>query len=257
MKRYFLLFGSLFFLFLPRPATAQDSRPGGWSIAISTGGQYSLSSSMHGDIAQYEAALSNGTAPAQYPFAANRAFGLGFGAQLEYRIQGSPLSLYAGGYGMSFNAGSGFRNSTTGRFTMTIFSTTGGLQYTFGQTYQRWNFYGRIGFAPTVIASSNRSGNGNRSFFDSLRLNTVDSRVGMEIEIGERYHFPRLPIGIEASINYTNANLFGKSYTDPATFGALFGAGDSINDGKNPNDPTDNARTIDFLSIRFGARIYF
>jgi hypothetical protein len=79
------------------------------------------------------------------------------------------------------------------------------------------------------------------------------------VEIGERYHFPRLPFGIEASINYTNVNLFGKSYTAPIyTRGAVFSApNNSINDGKNPNDPNDSSRIIDYLSLRLGARFYF
>jgi hypothetical protein len=257
MKRYFLLFGSLFFLFLTNKSAAQELRPGGWSVAVMSGFNYSLSSSMHGDIAAYEGALSSGATPARYPFAANRSFGVGFGAQLSYRFFGSEWSLYGGGYGTSFNAGNGFRNSTSGRFTMTIISTSAGIEYTLGQTYQIWNFYGRVGLAPSLIVSSNRSGNGNRFFYDSLRMNTVDSRFGMEVEIGERYHFPRLPFGIEASINYTNVNLFGKSYTAPTLSGALFGVTGSINDGKNPTNPSDNPRTIDYFQFRLGARFYF
>lgn len=254
MKRYFWLFGSFFFLFLPVKSKGQEAMPGGWSIAISSGFHYSVSSSMHGDITQYEATLANGTTSAQYPFGAYRAYGVGFGAQLEYRIQGSPLSFYGGGYGTSFNAGNGFRNSSGGRFTMTIISTVAGIEYTSGQIYQIWNFYGRVGLVPSIIASSNRTSQ-NR-FSDSLRLNTADSRLGMEVEIGERYHFPRWPIGIEVSINYTNVNLFGKSYSTPVSPGAFFSTG-SINDGKNPSDANDNTRTIDYLSMRVGVRFYF
>ncbi|MFI5264621.1 MAG: hypothetical protein ACHQM6_08910 [Candidatus Kapaibacterium sp.] len=257
MKRYFLLFGSFFFLIFPGLGKAQELRPGGWSIAVWSGGQYSLSSSMHGDIGQYEAALAGGKTSVQYPFGSNQAFSMAFGAQVEYRIEQSQISWYASGYGQSFNAGYGFRGSTSGRFTMTILSTAAGIQYTLGQTYQTWNFYGRVGIVPSIISGSNRSGNGNRFFYDSLRVNSVDSRFGMEVEFGERFRIPRWPIGIEASINYTNVNLFGKSYTAPVSPGALFGVSASINDGKNPSDANDAARTIDFLSLRIGARIYF
>ena len=265
MKRYFLLFGSLIFLFSGQIAQAQeddDPPPTGvWSVGFFTTFVSSISSSMHGELAQYESALSGGTTPAQYPFA-SRPYTIGFGLQADYRFVKSPLSLYLGGYGVGFNAGFGFRNSPGERFTMSILSTNGGIEYTFGQTYQHWNFYGRLGLVPSVITSSNRSGGGGRNnffFTDSLRNNTVDSRLGMEIEIGERYHFSRLPIGIEASINYTNVNLFGKSYTTPNySNGALFATpNNSINDGKNPSDPNDNARVIDYLQMRLGARYYF
>ena len=255
MKRYFLLFGSFFFIFLPRYGKGQEVFSGGWSIAISGGSQFCASAAMHGDIAEYETALSNGTTPGQYPFGGYRAYSIGFGAQVGYRFQESPWSLYAGGYGSSFNAGYGFRNSPGGRFTMTIVSAVAGIEYTSGQLYQRWNFYGRLGLVPSIISSSNRTGQ-NR-FSDPLRINSASSRFGMEIEIGERYHFPRLPIGIEATINYTNVNLFGKSYITPNLNQGLFAAPSSINDGKNPSDPNDNPRTIDYLSLRIGARFYF
>jgi hypothetical protein len=265
MKRYFLLFGSLIFLFFPGLCLAQedDESPakGVWSVGIFTAVLSSASSSMHGDIAQYESSLAAGTTPAQYPYGGNQANSIGFGLQADYRFVKSPYSIYLGGYGLSFRAGNGFRNAPEGRFTMSILSTNGGIEYTFGQTYQHWNFYGRFGLVPSIITSSNRSGkSGNNNFFsDSLRSNTVDTRLGMEIEIGERYHFSRMPFGIEASINYTNVNLFGKSYTKPNySNGALFASpNNSINDAKNPNDPNDNARVIDYLSIRIGGRYYF
>jgi len=259
MKRYFLLFGSVFFLFFPSKSKGQDVEddpmPGGWSLGVSTGFQYAVSSSMHGEITEYESALAAGATAAQYPFAGNRAYAIGFGAQIEKRIRRSPVSLYVNAYGMSLRAGNGFRNAEGGRYTMTVLSTSGGIEYTFGQLYQSWNFYGRIGIVSSTIGISNR-GSSDR-FSDSLRLSGSDSRIGIEIEVGERYHFPRSAIGIEASINYTNVNLFGKSYTDPANAGGLFSRGSFINDGKNPDDANDTPRTIDFLSLRVGARIYF
>jgi hypothetical protein len=257
IKKYFPLFGSFYlFIFLTSSAFAQDEVEiphGQWSVAVYSGGAYSVSSSMHGDIGQYEAALASGTTPAQYPFGTYMAFTVGFGAQFDYRFSKSPWSFFAGSYGSSYNAGHGFGG---GRFTMTILSGEGGIEYTSGQTYQEWNFYGRLGLVPSVIAAQNRASGGNRFSFDSLRINSIDSRLGMEVEIGERYHFPRTPIGIEASINYTNVNFFGKSYSVP-TYGAFYGRSGSINDGKNPNDPNDSPRTIDFLSLRLGARFYF
>jgi hypothetical protein len=265
IKRYFLLFGSLIVLFFPQLCRAQENdempEKGIWSAGIFTTFQSSVSSSMHGDIAQYESSLAGSTTPAQYPFGGNKAYSIGFGLQVDYRFVRSPYSLYLGGYGLGFNAGNGFRNAPGERFTMTILSANCGIEYTFGQTYQHWNFYGRFGLVPSIITSSNRLGGGRNTFFfsDSLRSNTVDSRLGMEIELGERYHFSRMPFGIEASINYTNVNLIGKSYTKPNySSGALFASpNNSINDGKNPNDPNDNARVIDYFQVRIGGRYYF
>ena len=262
MKRYFLLFGSLYFIvFLPLAAKGQieeeDVPHGQWSAVIFGSFQYSISGSMQGNIVQYENALAAGSTPKQYPFGA-RPFSGGFGVQIERRFEKSAFSYYFGASGSSFNVGYGFRNSPGGRFTMSILSSDLGIEYTLGQTYQTWNFYGRVGIVPSIITGSNRSGaGGNRFTYDSLRSNSTDSRFGMELEIGERYHFPRLPIGIEASINYTDVNVFGKSYIAPVSYGALFGGTGSINDAKNPNNPNDNPRVIDYFSFRFGGRFYF
>jgi hypothetical protein len=165
--------------------------------------------------------------------------------------------LYFTGYGSSFNAGSGFRFSPGGRYTMSIASGTIGLEYTFGQIYQHWNFFGRLGFSSNIIAGSYRTGGPNR--FSDTSVNATGQRFGLEIEVGERYNFRRLPFGIEASINYANVNLIGKTYTTPnLNTGSLFtSASNSINDGKNPSDANDNSRVIDYFSLRLGARFYF
>lgn len=258
MKKYFYPFGSLIFLiFWVSGAIGQDEPHGQWSFAAFGGFDYSVSSSMHGDMAQYQAALENGTTAAQYPFGGNRFYSIGLEGQVAYRYAKSPISIYFGAYGSNFYAGyGGFRFSQTGRFAMSIVTATAGVEYTFGQVYQRWNFFGRFGLNSSAIAGNYRVGNGNR--FTDTMVNSTDTRFGFEAEIGERYNFPRTPFGIEASINYANINLFGKSYTTPVLQQPFFrAAAGSINDGKNPNDPSDNARTIDYLSFRLGARIYF
>jgi hypothetical protein len=261
MKRYFLLFGSLFFLdLLPLAAKGQieevNAPHGEWSAALFSGFDYSLSSSMHGSIQNYQTAIRNSTTASQFPFGGTRPFGIGYEVQVAYRYARSPLSLYFTGDGSDYNAGYGFRFSPGGRFTMTIISGTAGLEYTFGQLYQHWNFFGRFGINSNVISSSFRTGGQNR--FSDTTVNGIGQRFGFELELGERYNFSRLPFGIEASINYTNVNLIGKTYTAPVIGQGFFsrGSGD-INDGKNPNDPNDNSRIIDYLSFRLGVRYYF
>jgi len=263
MKRYFSIIGSLpLFIFLPLVAIGQIEQEniphGQWSASVFGSFQYAFSASMQGNIAQYENALAGGGTPVGYPFG-SRPFSGGLGVEVERRLEKSAFSYYLGASETSFNAGYGFRNSPGGRFSMSILSSDLGIEYTFGQTYQTWNFYGRLGIVPSIITGSNRSSNGNRFVYDSLRSNSVDSRIGMELEIGERYHLFRLPFGIEASVNYSNVNLFGKSYTKPVYgTGSLFTTqNNSINDGKNPNVPNDNSRIIDYLSLRLGVRYYF
>jgi hypothetical protein len=258
MKRYFLLFGSLnfliFFISEVRGQIVEEDIPHGeWSVAILSGFEYSPSSAMQGTIQDYQNALRTGTTATQFPFG-TRPYTVGFEAQVEYRYAKSPLSLYFTGYGSSYNAGYGFRFSPGGRYTMTIASGTIGLEYTFGQIYQHWNFFGRFGLSSNIIASSYRTGGANR--FSDTSINATGQRFGIEIEAGERYNFPRLPFGIEASINYANVNLIGKTYTKPLIFGN-FGGNQEINDGKNPSDASDNARVIDYFSLRLGARFYF
>lgn len=255
MKKYFLPFGSFFFvLFWATEAYAQEESHGQWSFAAYSGLNYALSASMHGEIADYSDAVQNDRTSLEYPLAGASSLGIGFGAQFSYRYTKSSYGLYFGSYGLSYNAGRGGRFSETGRFSMALFSAMAGIEYVSGQSYQHWNFVGRIAAGPTVIATSYRSaGSGFTRFSD----NSSALRLGIEIGIGERYHFSRSPIGIEASITYTNANLIGKSYVAPNAVGALFAQNTTINDGKNPDDANDSARTIDFLTLRIGGRIYF
>jgi hypothetical protein len=259
MKKYFWLFGSLFFvLFSDSRALGQDDEPvRKWSVAVFSGFDYSPTASMNGSIEDYQTAIRNGTTASQYPFGGYKAYSIGFEAQLAYRYPKSPLSLYFNGYGSSFNAGYGFRFSPSGRYTLTVASGTAGIEYTFGQLYQHWNFFGRFGINSNIIASSFRMNGQNR--FNDTTLNGIGQRFGFEIEVGERYNISRLPFGIEASINYSNVNLIGKSYTAPVFSQGLFGRGNAgdINDGKNPSDANDNARVIDYFSFRLGARYYF
>src|ERR1043166_5170794 len=152
MKRYFLLFGSpVLVLFLPIALFAQDETTGGWSAGFFTSLHYAVSSSMHGSITDYEGSLAKGITPAQYPFDANRALSISFGVQIERRFEKSPLGYYFTTYGVGFRGGSNYRFSSNGSFSMSILSIATGLEYTFGQIYQRWNFYGRAGLVPSVI----------------------------------------------------------------------------------------------------------
>ncbi|MDP4237664.1 MAG: hypothetical protein Q8919_14570, partial [Bacteroidota bacterium] len=148
-----------------------------------------------------------------------------------------------------------FRFSQSARFTMSIGTATAGLEYTFGQLYQHWNFFGRFGLNSSIIVGNYRSGGANR--FTDTTLLTNGLRFGFEAEIGERYNFSRSRFGVEASLNYSNINLIGKTYSVPVLqqgFSRI--AVGSINDGKNPNDSADSPRVIDYLSFRVGARIY-
>src|SRR5437667_4951105 len=105
MKRYFLLFGSLVLLFFRGNAFAQEEqeeepvKTAGWSVAIFTSGAYSVSSSMHGSITDYEGALASGATPSRYPFDSYRAYAASFGIGFDYRFVKSSFGLYFGGYG--------------------------------------------------------------------------------------------------------------------------------------------------------------
>ena len=262
MKRYFWLFGSFFLLiFLDSPAFAQDEIPhGSWSVAAFGGINYSVASSMHGSIEDYTSAIGNGTTASRYPFGSNHAHSLPLLVQLSYRYAKSPFGLFIGASGSAFNAGSRYRFSEGGRYTLTIGSADAGVEYTFGQLYQHWNFFGRFGIISSVINTFFRERQGTFSY-DDFTVSGTGSRFGLEIEIGERYNIIRSTFGIEASLNYTNINMIGKSYTKPVIDqGFYFGGGGNsgdINDGKNPDDANDNARVIDYLSLRVGARYYF
>ncbi|HET7153439.1 MAG TPA: hypothetical protein VFJ29_06705, partial [Candidatus Kapabacteria bacterium] len=122
-----------------------------------------------------------------------------------------------------------------------------GGEYTLGRYTDLFNAFARVGVNGNVIHGSVDLG---------TEMNTLvysEFRLGAEGEIGGRLNFAGTPLAAEIGLDYTNANLIGKSYSAPGAQPPYPLHSRTLNDGANPNDPNDQSRTIDFLSLRIGA----
>ncbi|HZV13217.1 MAG TPA: hypothetical protein VFA55_08375, partial [Candidatus Kapabacteria bacterium] len=130
---------------------------------------------------------------------------------------------------------------------MALLSGGVGGEYTMGRRTDIFNAFARAGINGNVIHGSVDLG---------TEMNTVvysEFRLGAEGEIGGRLNFSGTPLAVELGLDYTNANLTGKSYAAPTVQPPYPLSSRTLNDGANPNDPNDQSRTIDFVSLRIGA----
>ena len=237
------------------PSVAQistyDSRV---SLLLDVGFHNPVSAAMNGTAEEFYREVSQDNSPSRYPFGDGDARKFLAGGHLAYRFPESPISLFAGvqrsifiGYG-----------TNGGQAKLRLWTVTLGGEYSFGDALDRWNGFGRGGI--------------NGSLFDGRIIHPGDPpfhswipgpttlvdravRYGNEAEAGARYNLKFSPVSIEASVNYTNANLIGKEYQAPQASRLEWSSTTSLNDGADPLDPADRPRTIDYVTLRVGVRI--
>jgi len=230
---------------------------------VDAGGDIPASSSMRGTLYGFEQDFANGYNNHQYPFGDGRSFAANFGGHLAYRFRSekspgeytySHWSAFIGVQGTFFSVSDPavFSNSDNNSFSILIATWTLGAEYTLGDPSDLFNAFGRVGLDANLI-----SGSILYNYYFSTAI-TDAFRFGYEAEIGGRYNIPATPLAIEASVDYTDANLLGKNYVAPATLNnSNILRERALNDGANPNDPSDQSRTINDLSFRLGGRIWF
>ncbi|TAL67029.1 MAG: hypothetical protein EPN82_15770 [Bacteroidetes bacterium] len=245
--RYFLLSVILSIQIFP-----QTKLPGQWSLMFN--GNYftnfGISEAMRGKGEEFYNDLSVDYNNSKFPFGESGTKSFNFGGQLSYRFSESNFSPY-----LSLNLFFFYLNSDASYLSipahasMTLFVWSLGCEYTLGLPSDLLNFIGRLGINTSTVA-------GHIDYF--METDVIPTqRLGFETEIGSRLNIPGTPLAVELLTNYSNINLIGKSYTKPATLPRLYLPERELNDGKNPDDPNDKDRTIDFLSIRLGLRIWF
>jgi hypothetical protein len=169
--------------------------------------------------------------------------------QLAHRYPASPWSALA-----AVNFTSFFTDIFSGSYArMYLWTATVGTEYALGDFADSWNAFGRAGINASLIDG--------RLHYNSLFFGVFDTftntalRFGFEGEIGGRYNLQSFPLTLETSVGYTNANLIGKSFEQPATRPPYTIDSTDLNDGANPNNPDQGAKTIDFVSLRLGIRV--
>lgn len=74
-------------------------------------------------------------------------------------------------------------------------------------------------------------------------------RFGVGVGSGCQVDFPSWPFAVEVEAKYRLANLLGKQYHTPVF---VSHSARHLNDGKDPNDPTDGTRSINYISVYAG-----
>ncbi|OGU12105.1 MAG: hypothetical protein A2X61_09835 [Ignavibacteria bacterium GWB2_35_12] len=231
---------------------AQTKLPGQWSLMFN--GNYftnfGISEAMRGTGEEFYNDLSKDYNNSKFPFGESGTQSFNFGGQLSYRFPESNFSPY-----LSLNLFFFFLNSdasylsTSAFASITLFVWSLGCEYTLGLPADLLNIFGRLGINTSTIA-------GNVHYFTETDV-IPTQRLGFETEIGGRLNIPETPLAVELITNYSNINLIGKSYTKPASQPRLYLPERELNDGKNPDNPNDKDRTIDFLSIKLGLKLWF
>ncbi len=253
-KRFLQIIGlvCLFMVMASVKNYGQPQLPGKWSIML--GGNVGLNTAVSDDMqatrSEFEQDVINDYTYQKLPFANSQTSNLNFTGQLAYRFKGSALSAFFN-YEMTFfyNSNDAIAQSKE-EASMLIQSFMPGVEYTLGKPAQLWNCFGRLGLAVnTIVGSMN---------YEGTEIDIQPAvRLGFMSELGGRVNIPATPLAVEAAVGYQNANLIGKRYNEVEV--NLFGISERphLNDGKNPDVEGDENKTIDYLSIRFGLRMWF
>ncbi len=256
--------GAALLALAPSGAPAQIATlDGAWSLLLSLSSSYPISPSMRANGTEMALDILGDTAytTMRYPFGDPSTTGHGWGGDLAYRFPESDVSAMAGLNLVTFIARDA--GGQQARLSILTFSAAG--EYALGGARDIWNTFVRAGINLSLIG-------GDIRYVDTIRLDPplplrvpVDirtevptaTRLGIQTEFGGRVNLPGWPLSVEASAIYTNANLIGRSYT-PARKGGNIGLAErGLNDGADPDNPLDRSRTIDFLSLRGGIRLWF
>lgn len=247
-----ILFIVIFMAFVCNNGYSQMRMPGQWSLMIegNVNMNHGLSYAMRGTNDEFLADIANDYLNYRYPFADRNAFSSYIGAQLAYRFPESDWSVYSDVSMTLFYTWDyiGFLNHVDAG--MPIFSFTPGVEYTVGDPLELWNFFARAGISSNLIF-------GWVDYVGNEVYVNPGIRFGLDLAAGGRLNIPHTPLALETSINYSNINIIGKNFVMPDVQPNDEIIERHLNDAKNPNDPRDDDKTIDYLGFRIGLRLWF
>ncbi len=238
---------------IPLFAQGSDSTVQGRSWSICATGLYNFpaSSSMRGTNEEFRADVMRDYNNRKYPFA-SPTYAFGWSGKILYALPSSGhTDLFLGFSGNFINSE---QDNNHDQAFMAVWGVNLGVEYSLLPRWNTWNVFGRASISTQFIHGFTDYDFGLGVFRTNV---PTAGRLGAEAELGGRFVIPSTPVALELSGGYLNANLLGKSYTKPPAVPNDDLYERQLNDGKNPDNPDDNSRTIDFLSIRLGARIWF
>jgi len=232
--------------FIPAPKIEKSK----WSILLNYGTAYGISKAMNGSHEDFFADLSKDYNNTYFPFGSNRTSSYTFCGELAFKLPDSRFCTY---YSIQYTEFYTYVDSmpippkNSGEALMSIVTNAIGCEYMLGNPEGKLSAFVRLGLNTSTIF-------GHVKYIMQTNLISAQ-RFGLETEAGGRLRFPKLPFSIELALNYNSANLIGKSYTKPPAFGADVNDR-ALNDGVNPDNPSDKARVIDFIQIKIGIRFW-
>jgi hypothetical protein len=211
-----------------------------------------LSKSMRGSTEEFRRDLAQDYTFSRYPFGDNLATSSTYGFQFAFRPASLPLAPFVGIQHTGFSVDDSLQNEV--RLGLWTFSLGG--EYALGDYRDRWNAFGRLAINMSLV-------DGALSYRNLPPLGAMSvemesgSRIGFEGAIGARFNLQSMPLSIESSVGYTDANLSGRSFRQPSPQPPQPLDRIGINDAPDPADPADAGRTIDYVSMRLGLRLRF
>ncbi len=135
---------------------------------------------------------------------------------------------------------------------LSIFSVGAGVEYTLLPTPIIKPYIS----ASAVMNFIGGSGKYENNVIPESKLNST-SRLGLDLGIGTLIVIPVLPFSLDVEAKYRFANAAGKNFDSMGFSYNGFGGIPqtptyNLNDAKNPNDPNDHDRSINYFTITLG-----
>ncbi len=242
-----------------------DSKVQGGPLSIHVGLSWNaaVSSSMRESSQDFRNELKQTYTNSGYPFAPSEVTSV-YGADLllQYGLQNRHSSLLCGLLWNYFDNEQSVLSRTAlpapnDYAKMKIYTLMLGYEYNLFDNHDAFAAYARGALLASLIGGSTHV---TTIFPNDLQFTTLTNVpntgcLGYALELGSRWRIPATHFGLEASVQYLNTNLLGKSYEAPSAVpdNDLFQR--ELNDGADPANAADHARTIDFLRFRLGAYV--
>ena len=227
--------------------------PGQWSLFA--GGNFAtnfgISNSMLGTMESVETEYLKYNDYKQFPFADSKTKNSNFTLNLSYRLPEDNLGFFINLESTIFNVDNDLRTIWGDPLadvwgTLRISSFIPGIEYNFGNTDELFNAFGRLGISFNIVGGEVR--------YHNYYVDLIPAfRIGLLTEIGGRINIPSTPLSFEVSGNYTNVNLIGKTRDQEWNYLSKI----ELNDAADPDNSDIPAKTIDFISLKFGLRVWF
>lgn len=233
-------------ILLPSILLSQTKLPGRWSLLLDAGLLKPVSSNQ--SIESYLTEFSETYEAKKFPF---DGISGSFGGKLFYTPPNSSFSPYVG-CEMNLLYNSVILDNHNNYVSILDVSWALGLEYAFSIIDSSLKCFGRAGITSNVIVGSI-----NYQYYYYTNIKPA-VRFGFELETGLDWVVPGTPLSLELSVGYANTNLIGKNYTEPATLrnsNILHEV--TLNDGNSDKYPQNTSKTLDFVWLRIGARLWF